>query len=92
MSMIILFIVRLLDIYIWAIIATVLMSWLVAFEVLNLRNKWARKFYEFMNAVTQPPMNFVRRYVPPIGGIDLTPMVVIFGIYIIQHLLISLLY
>jgi YggT family protein len=89
--LIILLIIKVLEVYLWLIIASVLASWLVAFDVLNLRNKWVYKAYGLLNRAVEPPMAYLRRYVPPIGGIDFTPMVMIFGIYIIQGFLISLL-
>lgn len=78
------------DIYIWIIVSTVLLGWLVAFGVVNLGNTWARKVYELLNAATEPPLAFLRRYIPPIGGIDLTAMILMFGLYILQRVLLSL--
>ncbi|MDD9901084.1 MAG: YggT family protein [Alphaproteobacteria bacterium] len=91
MTFIILLLYRLLEIYMWAIIATVILSWLVAFDIVNTRNKWAYKFCYFMNELTRPPTVFLRKYIKPIGGLDLTPMFLIFGIYILQGLLLELL-
>lgn len=87
MNLLVLLTIRLLDIYLWVIIITVMLSWLVAFDVLNTRNKWVYKLCNLLNRVTNPPMVFLRRYIPPIGGIDLTPMILIFAIYILQNLL-----
>ncbi len=92
MNFIVLVILTVLDIYVWLIIAGIIASWLVAFDVLNLRNKGVYKAYMMLNRVVEPPMAYVRKFIPPIGGLDLSPMVVIFGIYIIQGLLIRLLY
>ncbi len=85
-------IITLLDIYVWLIIAGIIASWLVAFDVLNLRNKGVYKAYMMLNRVVDPPMAYVRKYVPSIGGLDLSPMVVIFGIYIIQAMLVNMFY
>ncbi len=81
----------LLNIYLWLIIFTVIVSWLVAFDVLNTRNRWVYKMCEILNRLTNPVVQRVRRYVPPLGGIDITPMVIIFGIYLLQSLLLMLL-
>jgi YggT family protein len=81
-----------LQIYFWIIIMTVVVSWLVVFDVLNTRNKWVAKFCNLLNAVTNPLILRLRKIVPPLGGVDLTPMVVIFGIYILQSILIHLKY
>jgi YggT family protein len=90
MTLIIDFLLRALTIYLWLIIFTVVVSWLVAFDVLNIRNKWVRKFCELLNMATNPLVMRLRKVIPPLGGVDITPMVIIFGIYILQGLLISL--
>jgi YggT family protein len=81
-----------LDIYFWIIIMTVVVSWLVVFDVLNTRNKWVYKSCNFLNQITNPLINRLRKVVPPLGGVDLTPMIVIFGIYILQNILTRLQY
>lgn len=91
MGFIIGLLVLLLDIYLWLIIFTVIISWLVAFDVLNTRNRWVYKMCAVLNRLTNPVVERVRRYVPPLGGIDLTPMVIILGIWLLQTLLVSLL-
>ena len=62
----------------------------LAFDVLNTRNKWIYKGCALLNAVTDPVVRQVRRFIPPLGGVDITPMVIIFGIYILQALLLGL--
>lgn len=91
MDLVILLIIRLLDIYLWTIIVTVMLSWLIVFDVLNMRNKLVYKICNFLNEVTRPPIAFLRKYIPPFGGIDVTPMIVIFGIYLVQGILYRLL-
>jgi YggT family protein len=91
MAMIIQLLILALDVFFWLIIMTVVVSWLVVFDVINMRNKWVYKFCNLLNQATNPVVLRVRKYVPPIGGIDLTPMVIIFGIYFLQRLLYSLL-
>jgi YggT family protein len=91
MNMIIYLLIQLLNIYLWLIIIGVMVSWLVVFDVLNTRNKWVYKFCALLNRATSPGMEQLRRIIPPLGGLDLTPMVMIFGIYFIQGFLYSLL-
>lgn len=79
-----------LEVFLWLVIATVMVSWLVAFRVLNPRNKHVFRFCELLNTLTNPVVMPIRKIVPPIGGIDLTPMVIIFGIYFLQKILWSL--
>jgi YggT family protein len=76
-----------LNVYFWLIIVTVLVSWLVVFDVLNTRNKWVYKGCNLLNKVTNPLVTRLRKVIPPLGGVDLTPMVIIFGIYFLQMLL-----
>jgi len=76
-----------LDIYVFFIIAQVILSWLVAFNVLNTAHPAARTIESFLLRVTEPVMAPVRRYIPSIGGIDLSPLVVVFGIYLLQALI-----
>jgi len=73
-----------LDIYFWIIILTVVVSWLVIFEVLNTRNKWVLKGCNLLNTITNPLVMRLRKFIKPIGGVDVTPMVIIFGIYFLQ--------
>ena len=91
MAFIISILMLLLNIYLWLIIFTVIVSWLVAFDVLNTRNRWVYKMCDILNRLTNPVVQRVRRYVPPLGGIDITPMIIIFGIYLLQNLLVMLL-
>jgi len=68
---------RLIDIYIWVVIIAVVMSWLVAFGVINTFNSFARSVVRFLDAVTEPVFRQVRRVIPPIGGLDLSPLIVL---------------
>jgi YggT family protein len=90
--LLIILLIKLLDIYLWTIIVTVMASWLIVFGVLNMKNKYVYRICTFLNDVTRPPILFLRRFIPPIGGIDLTPMALIFAIYAVQALLYSLLH
>lgn len=70
--------------YIFIIILQVAISWLVVFGVMNLNNPQARNLMNLLARLTEPVMSRVRRYVPPIGGIDLTPIIVIIGLQILS--------
>jgi len=87
MNFIIILLIKGLDIYLWLIIASIIMSWLLLFGVLNSRNRLVHKVWELLARVTEPPMQKLRRFIPPVGNIDFTPMVVIFGIYLLQNFL-----
>jgi len=91
MNLVVFLIIRALDVYLWLVIASVMVSWLAVFGVINMNNKWVRIAYGYLNMVVDPPMNYIRRYIHPAGGLDFTPMIVIFIIYFIQNLLFSML-
>ena len=80
-------IVTAIDIYIWIIIAEVILSWLLIFGVISTKNPQAKNLIALIHKATEPVMSRVRKYVPPIGGIDLTPIIVIFGLAILQRLI-----
>lgn len=72
------FIVRaLLDLMVWALIINAVMSWLVAFDVINYRNRVVYNVARFLDAVTQPILAPFRRFIPPLGGVDITPVIAI---------------
>ncbi len=80
-----------LDIYIYIIIANVIISWLIVFDVVNIRNPKAANLICLLEKVTDPVYKPLRKYIPPIGGIDLTPIIIIFGIYLLQNIILRLL-
>jgi YggT family protein len=74
----------LLGLYTAVVIAAVIASWLVAFGVLNLSNPLARQLMQILDALTEPVFRRVRKIVPPIGGLDLSPVVVLIAIQLVQ--------
>lgn len=81
-----------LRIYTWLVIAMVIMSWLVAFGVINTRNDFVRTIYEFLQRVTEPALARIRRIMPDLGGIDLSPIILLLGIFFLQQIIIRYLY
>lgn len=79
-----------LNIYMWIIIISVALSWLIAFGVLNTRNPQARNLVQLLERATDPIYKPLRRFIPPIGGIDITPMIVIFGIFILRDIIFTI--
>ena len=78
----------LLSLLIWAIIISAIISWLVAFDVINLRNRIVHSITRFLDAVTRPVLRPFQRIIPPLGGVDITP---ILAILILQGLRIYIL-
>ena len=78
-----------LQIYLWIIIIQVALSWLVVFNVVNLSNPQAQNFVKLLDKATNPIYSRLRKFIPTIGGIDITPIIVIFAIYLLQSLVVS---
>ena len=78
------FISLLLTLYIWILVAAAIMSWLIAFNVVNPRNQFVAMVGEFLYRVTEPVLRPIRRLLPNMGGIDISPLIVIVIIWFIQ--------
>ncbi len=76
---------KILDIYSAIIIASAIMSWLVAFGVVNVRNQFIRVVVDLLYRVTEPVLRPLRRLLPNLGGIDISPVVALLLIIVIQH-------
>jgi len=62
---------------IWLIIANAIISWLIAFDVVNMRNRTVAQIVRFLDAITRPILRPLRRVIPTLGGIDITPVILI---------------
>lgn len=71
----------------WAVIISAIISWLVAFDVINLRNNVVYSISRFLDAVTRPLLAPLRRVIPPLGGVDLSPIVLILILIGVQSFL-----
>jgi YggT family protein len=83
-------ILTLLDVYSWIVLAAVVMSWLLAFNVVNYHNNIVRGVVRFLDVLTEPVFRQVRRVLPSIGGLDLSPIVVFIAIIFLQKLVVWL--
>ena len=77
-----------LGIYIMLVFAQVVLSWLVGFNVVNTRNRFVYLVGDFLHRVTEPALRPIRRLLPSFGGFDLSPVVLLLGLYFIRQLLI----
>ncbi len=68
-------IIQIIDIYMFVLIIGVVLSWLIAFDVLNVRNRFVRIVYDITNALMNPLLRPIRRFLPTFGGLDLSPLV-----------------
>jgi YggT family protein len=73
-----------LGIYVWIVIASVVMTWLIHFNVINTRTQLVFAVMEFLYRVTEPILVKIRRFVPIISGLDISPLVLIIIIWFIQ--------
>ena len=85
------FCVVLIDLYVWVIIATVVLSWLIGFGIINLKNPMVRSIHQALLAVTEPVMHPIRRMLPNLGGLDISPVIVLLGCQFLQGLILSVL-
>ena len=73
--------------YFWMILIQVVMSWLVAFNVINTQNRFVYTVGNFLYRITEPALGPIRRLLPNLGGIDLSPVVLILLLVFVQNLL-----
>jgi len=76
-----------LELFSYAVITQIIVSWLIVFNVLNTQQPLVRSILDFLYRITEPLYRKIRRYMPDLGGIDLTPLVVLLGIYFMRMLL-----
>lgn len=73
--------------YTIVIFAMVIMSWLIAFNVINLHNSFVAQLWYIINRLTEPLLGPIRRFLPNMGGIDLSPIVLLLAVYFLQTLI-----
>ncbi len=76
------------QIYYWLLIISIVLSWLVAFNVVNTHNRFVAAVRDFLFRVTEPALRPIRRFIPPVGGIDLSPILLILLLFFLRNLLI----
>ena len=77
------------SIYWWIIIASAVFSWLLAFNVVNTRNAFVSTIGEFLFRATEPALRPIRRFIPDLGGIDISPIILLLIIFFIRQFLIT---
>lgn len=70
--------------YQWIVIAAVIVSWLINFQIINTQNRMVYSILEVLHKMTEPVFGVVRRVLPNMGGLDLSPIVVLFGLFFLQ--------
>jgi YggT family protein len=75
------------NIYIWLLIASAVLSWLIAFNVVNTRNPIVNSVGEFLYRITEPLLCPIRNMLPNLGGIDVSPVILIIGLLFLRQLI-----
>ncbi len=77
---------NIINLYIWVLIIHVITSWLVAFNVLNTSNRFVYSLLDVSHKLTNPPLDYIRRFLPNLGSIDISPIVLILGLMFLRNL------
>lgn len=76
-----------LQLYVWLLIAQAVLSWLIAFNVVNVRNDAVRTIWNFLYQITEPVLRPIRSILPNLGGIDISPIILVLIIFFIQRVI-----
>jgi len=83
-------ILTVIDLYIYVLIAAAVMSWLIAFNVVNSQNPTVRMIWDFLYRITEPVLAPIRSVLPGLGGIDISPVILIIGLLFLKQLILWL--
>jgi YggT family protein len=78
---------EIINIYTWVVIASAIMSWLVAFGVINVRNQFIRMVVDLLYRLTEPVLRPIRRFLPNLGGVDISPVILLLALFFVRSLL-----
>ncbi len=81
-----------LNLYTWVVIIGAILSWLIAFGVVNMRNDFVRSAWNLFLALTEPFLRPIRNVLPNTGGLDLSPIVLLLGVMLIERIIIYYIY
>lgn len=79
-----------LNVYVYLVIGSAILSWLVHFGVINTRNQFVSMVGEFLWRITEPALRPIRRFMPNLGGIDISPIILILIVFFLQKVLINI--
>jgi YggT family protein len=71
----------------WVFLIMIIMSWLISFNIINTRNQFVAGVWRALNQVTDPILRPIRRIIPPMGGLDISPIIVFIIIFFLQQLI-----
>lgn len=81
-----------LNLYTWVIIISAVLSWLLAFNVINYNNAFVRSVWGALNAVTEPLLRPIRRRLPQMGAIDISPIILLLAIFFLERVIVYYVY
>jgi YggT family protein len=81
-----------LNLYTWVVILGAILSWLIAFGVVNIRNDLVRSAWNVFLALTEPFLRPIRNFLPNTGGIDLSPIVLLLGVMLLERIIVYYIY
>jgi YggT family protein len=83
-------VITIVELYMWVVIASVILSWLTAFNVINTHNRFVYMIGTFVYRLTEPALRPIRGILPSLGGFDLSPLVLLLGLVFLKQVLIGL--
>lgn len=83
-------ILTVIEMYVWIVIVGVVLSWLVAFNVINTSNRFVYMIGDFTHRATEPALKPIRNILPNLGGMDISPVVLILGLFFIKRVVVNL--
>lgn len=81
-----------LNLYVWLLIASAVLSWLIAFNVVNTRNQFVSTVWDLLYRITEPALRPIRNMLPNLGGIDISPIILLLAIFFIQSVITRYIY
>lgn len=82
-------IVLALDIYWWIIIGAAIFSWLYSFNVVNMNNQFVSMIANMLYRLTEPALRPIRRFMPDLGGIDISPIILLLAIFFVRQFILT---
>jgi YggT family protein len=76
---------NIIGLYIWILIINAVISWLVAFNILNTENRFVYSVLDVSHRLTDPTLNFIRKYLPNLGSIDISPVILILSLMFLRN-------
>ena len=91
MTALIILIDQIVNLYIWTMLAYIIITWLIAFRIINPWQPFVRMALTFLGRIHEPLMSLVRRFLPDLGGIDISPIVLLLAVQFLRNLIIGFL-